>query len=219
MKYLYVPYSNQHWAMDLRKNKDNRLEWQQENRQDVLIIQTPFGETAMDHMDQICRGLEKRGRLGNAYTEVAVNIWVRKVTAQERAIEAGCALHDEACTYTVLAYTEDGDEGRIYAPQLKAAGRPCCDIPLEMKVFLTRDTVVESSGFLGLRKKEKETGFWIMEFPAEVAGKYVNGSLQYTLDDFSIPITREMVEQGTVYIRSGNRMPRLEANSKGIRLI
>ena len=104
MQYQYCPNDPQRYATNLRREQGTRnLLWDNARGQDVLLVQTPFEMDAVDLMEELCRRMEKVPIHPNRYTEIQPNIWLRFVTAADKAKMGGCPLHAEACSYTVFS--------------------------------------------------------------------------------------------------------------------
>ena len=55
MIYKYSPNNPARFATNLRLDKTTKnLMWDNANGQDVLIVQTPFGSSAIDYIEEIC---------------------------------------------------------------------------------------------------------------------------------------------------------------------
>lgn len=215
MRCEYCPNNPERFATNLRRDlKTKNLMWDNAQGQDVIMIQTPFGENAVSRIVEICEVLEKMTVLPSKYTEIINGIWVKFVTAVDKARNNGCALNGEASTYTVLSYVIEDNVLKIYEPKDSVMISSFCDIPLELHVNVEKITRME--GFF--KKKEVETGFYSMQFPTEFRNGYLDGSLLYKISDFEIPVTRGIVEQGIVYIKS-DISPVLISKNKGIKLV
>ena len=136
------------------------------------------------------------------------------VTASEKARNNGCSINGEASTYTVFGCVSEGDVTKIFEPKNQAMISSNFDVPLEMHISINKETKIE--GFF--KKREVDTGYYRLMLPSELSENYMDGSLSYIIDEFSIPITRKMLEQGNVYIKSPVR-PEIVSNNKGLRLV
>lgn len=186
------------FATGLRIGASNRLIWDSAKGQDVLIVQTPFGQEAEEILSDICEALVDIELLSNHFIEILDNVWICYVSATDKAKNNGCALHGEGSTYTVFSCEQNDGLLRIYRSQIQSMVSPSCDIPLEMHVEIVRDLMTKGVLF----KKTVETGFYQMIFPTKLAEDYIDGSLSYRIGEFMVPVTKEMIRQGTVYIQS-----------------
>ena len=89
-----------------------------------------------------------------------------------------------------------------------------CDIPLDLHVEI--ETIIRTEGFF--RKREIETGFFRISFPPSFSNGYIDGDLSYQINNFEIPVTRQMLEQGTVYVYSEVR-PVMISHNKGLHIV
>lgn len=214
MRYEYVPNDPQRFATNLRRDSaGGNLTWDNARGQEVLIIQTPFGQSAMDKMPQICEALPSAPPHGR-YAEVLPGVWARFVSAVEKARNNGCPLNGEASTYAVFACDTQQDVCHIFQPQEQTMITPCCDVPLELRVDVAKSTRQEGV----LRKRVVETGFYRLTFPENCGKGYVDGDLRYQVGNLVIPVTRQMLEQGEVYVKTEVK-PRLFSVNKGLRLV
>ncbi len=214
MQYKYCPNDPVHYATNLRREQGTRnLKWDNARGQDVLLVQTPFECNAVEIIEELCVQMAKVTIAPEKYTEVQPNIWVRFVTAADKAKMSGCPINAEACTYTVFSYSVQDDICLIYAPQNQAMITASCNIPMEVHVGIEEQTRVE-----GLFKKRLvSTGYYMITFPKGFDVGYKDGDLTYRIQDFTIPITQKMLEQGIVYIKT-ERKPEVISKNKGLKL-
>ena len=213
MIYQYLPNDPARFATALRLQSAARmLLWDNAKGQSSLLVQTPFGQSAQEQMEALCPLLEERfPTLPEQFTEVRPGVWLRLVTAADKARNGGCPLHAEASTYTVFACDVLADSCRIYAPQSNAMISPSCDVPLEIRLAVTELTAEEGSFF---RRRTVFTGFYRVDFPAGIAASCADGDLLCRLGELSIPVTRQMLEQGTVYYET-DTTPVFEVRGNG----
>jgi hypothetical protein len=165
-------------------------------------------------LPQICEAMSQKVINGQRYTEVMPGVWARYVSATDKARLGGCPLNAEASTYSVFACQVDEDVCGVYAPQEKGMIRFSCDIPLEVHVDVIQQ--IRREGFF--KKKEVPTGYYTISFPEGFVHSLQDGDLAYKVDQFKVPVTKKMVEQGTVYVKSEIR-PEMVSCNKGIKLI
>ena len=198
MIYKYSPNNPARFATNLRLDKTTKnLMWDNANGQDVLIVQTPFGSSAIDYIEEICHLLPNATLL-----------------PEDKARNRGCCLNGEASTYTVFSCFTDKDVCEIYQPQNQAMISAFCDIPLDLHVEI--ETIMRTEGFF--RKREIETGFFRISFPPSFSNGYIDGDLSYQINNFEIPVTRQMLEQGTIYVYSEVR-PVMISHNKGLHIV
>lgn len=215
MQYQYCPNNPEQYATNLRREQGTRnLKWDNARGQDVLIVQTTFGSSAETIIEELCVLMESAALSNEKYTELKPCVWVRFVSAADKARMGGCPINNEASTYTVFACSVEGNICKIYAPQNQAMISPHCNVPMDIHVEVMPHTLTK-----GLFKKtEVHTGYYRMVFPREVAGGYNSGDLYYHVDGMKVPVTRQMIEQETVYIKTSQR-PELVSRNKGLVLI
>lgn len=215
MRYECCPNDPKRFATALRRDAHTRnLFWDSSQGQDVILVQTPFGTDGSSMLEQICEALNKNQKPLNEFVEILNGVWVRYVSAAEKARNKGCRLNGEACTYTVFCAQQEGEVCRLYQPKNQAMITQSCSIPQEIRVTIQKLT--RSEGFF--RHREVDTGFYEMTFPSGLAAGYMDGSLCYRIKDFEIPVTKAMLETGTVYIKSAAR-PELVPKNKGLKII
>ncbi len=216
MEYEYVPYDQSHFATNMRYDvRSNNVIWDAPSGQDALIVQTPFGKSAEAQMEDICKRLANMPVLPMQYTELSGcgGIRVRAVSAADKARNRGCPLNGGASTYTVFSYAISGNVCSIYQPLNQGAISAHCDIPLYIQVEIKKD--IRTEGLF--QKKTVETGFFILSFPPDISNGYTDGDLQYCVGDLAIPVTRQMLEQGKIYVKSA-RKPVIISQNSGLRL-
>ena len=214
MKYQYCPNDPQRYATNLRREQGTKnLRWDNARGQDVLLVQTPFEMNAADLMEELCSQMEKTALHPNQYTEILPGIWVRFVTAADKARMGGCPLNAEACTYTVFSCCAENGVCSIFAPQNQAMISAYCNIPMELHVSVEAQTRIEGL----FKKRAVPTGYFTILFPRGFHAGYVDGDLIYRIKDFTVPITRKMVEQGVVYIKTEVK-PEIVSKNKGLML-
>ena len=217
MRYEYLPNDPQHFATNLRQDfQSKNLIWDNARGKDVLIVQTTFGVSAVEKMEELCSVLENTLVNKEKFTEIATGVWLRIVTASEKAKQNGCPLNGEASTYTVFGVMEDSDNNicKIFAPQNQAMITACCDVPLDIHVEISQQTREE--GFL-FAKKTVTTGFYSISFIDQIGAGYVDGDLCCEINKFQVPLTRKMLENRVVYVKSTVK-PQIVSLNKGMQL-
>lgn len=214
MKFECRPNDPERFATNLRReNTTGNLIWDSAQGQDALIVQTPFGVSPTERIEEICEAMSRCELYDNAYTEVMNNICVRYVSATEKARSRGCVLNGEASTYTVFACSRDAGVCYVHKAQDQSVISVKCDIPLRIRVEIQKQTI--RKGFIC--KRIIETGFYVLRFPDCLAGSLTDGDLAYGIGDFEIPVTRAMAKAGTVYVKSETK-PKLIPKNKGFML-
>lgn len=215
MKCIILENDPDRFATNLRRdNLTHNLIWDNAKGQAVLIVQTPFGQSAVSMLDEICKSLEAIDELSDKYFEVLNGVWVRYVTAADKARNNGCPVNGEASTYTVFSCCKIQSELSVYKPQDQKMISSFFDIPLKIHVDISKDVVYQ--GFF--KKRAVETGFYCVRFPADLSNGYIDGSLSYIIDDFEVPVTKEMISQGTIFVKSKSR-PEMKAKIKGLQIV
>ena len=46
----------------------------------------------------------------------------------------------------------------------------------------------------------------------------MDGSLSYMIDDFEVPVTKEMISQGMIFVKSTSR-PEMKPKNKGLQIV
>lgn len=214
MFYQYCPNDPQRYATNLRREQGTRnLKWDNARGQDVLLVQTPFECSAVNMIEELCQAMENTAIYPDKYTEIKPGVWVRFVTAADKARMGGCPINTEASTYTVFSCCTEGDTCSIFAPQNQAMISAYCNIPMEIHVDVWEQTKKE--GFL--KKKVVSTGYYVFSFPTGFAEGYQDGELVYKVNNMMIPITRQMLEVGVVYVKT-DYMPEIISRNKGLKL-
>lgn len=214
MDYKYLPYNPKRYATNLRR-KDNRLMWDSAGGQEVLIVQTPFKKKATDYIESICKRLSGISLLPDKYIEVLPGVWIKFVTAAEKARNNGCLLNGEASTYTVFSCHRENNVCEIYTPQDNPMISPFCDIPLDISISITKAIKVERKF---LKRHEVDTGFWKISFPKAFANSYMDNDLSYRVDNFEIPVNKKMIDHGDIYIYSTS-IPEVISYNHGLHII
>lgn len=216
MEYQYVPYDQNRYATNMRYDtRSNNVIWDAPSGHDALIVQTPYGKSAEAQMEGICKSLAHMTGFPIQYMEVpgCSGTWIRAVSAAERARDRGCPLNGGASTYTVFSYVIRDGVCSIFQPLNQGAISAHCDIPLYIQVDITKD--ISTTGLF--KKRTVDTGFFILSFPPDIGNSYTDGDLQYRVGDLVIPVTRQMLEQGRIYIKSELR-PDIISQNSGLRL-
>ena len=103
MRYRYCPNSADWYATNLRQDRGTgNLTWDNNRGQDVLIVQTPFEYNAENLMEELCQLMEEAVLQTDSYTEVKTGVWVRFVTAADKArdLQAPTALAPATSRHT-----------------------------------------------------------------------------------------------------------------------
>lgn len=86
-------------------------------------------------MEELCRLMEQSVLQPDRYTEVKPGVWVRFVTAADKARMNGCPINTEASTYSIFSCFTQGDVCSIYAQQENQAMISAyCSIPMQIHV-------------------------------------------------------------------------------------
>lgn len=216
MQYIYSPYDPNRWATNLRYDKlTNMLMWDNAPGQDVFIVQTSFGLNAVDRMDRVCESLSHMPGFPYQYTEAPNSgSWVIAVSAKDKLRNKGCPLNGGASTYTVFSFLLENDVCRIFAPEERAKPFVQADIPQDIHIGIAQEFRKKGRGPFG---KPAPTGFYSITFPRELSNRYIDGDLQYRVGNFMIPVTVQMLEMGTVYIKSELK-PVVISRNPGLRI-
>lgn len=214
MQYKYCPNNPERFATNLRREQGTaNLKWDNARGQDVLIVQTPFEKNAISLMEKLCADLGRTTIHPDKYTEVQPGVWVRFVTAADKARMGGCPINTEASTYTVFSCSTEGDICSIYAPQDQAMITAFCNIPMELHIAVMEQTKTEGL----FRKRTVPTGYYVLSFPKSFAGGYNDGDLVYKVSNLMIPITKAMFKQGDVFVKTEHK-PEIISKNKGLKL-
>ena len=215
MQYEYHNFNPERYATALRyDSKVKRLVWDCAGGQDVLIIQTPYGVNPVDEIQKICEKLTTIQLDRSEFRMIYEGVWGRIVTAADRVLQQGCPLNGEASTYTVFSYEIEDDHFKIFAPQNQAMITSSCDIPIEIQITVKCTTRQE--GFI--HKRQVPTGFYSIVFPTHISRNYMDGDIYYMVQNMQIPITKKMLENQTIYIKT-NEKPVVKSRNRGLRLI
>lgn len=215
MRYQYCSNDPERYATNLRKDQGTcNLKWDNARGQDVLIVQTPFECSAEHLIEELCVIMEQIVIPPNRYIEVKPGVWVRFVTAADKARMGGCPINNEASTYSIFSCYMQSDVCSIYAPQNQAMISAYCNIPMSIHVDVSEQTRTEGL----FKKKVVPTGYYALTFPSGFSNGYHNGDLAYKVGNFKIPVTKKMLEQGTVYIKTGSK-PEIISMNKGLVLV
>lgn len=219
MKYICCPTDNDHFATALRRDKHTgKLLWDSTNRQDVLMVQSPYGEDVTERLEEICGQLCELEQVPTQFVPLLGDIHVRYIPFAFKAANGGCALNGEASTYTVFACTmeRESDVCRVYQAPPKAMNSPVCDVPLDFHVIRKQHMVTK--GFLKIWQRQEFSGFYELHLPAQIEANYTDGSLCYCAEGLRIPITKKMLQQGLVYVKTPEA-PGFEANNRGVNVV
>lgn len=207
-------YDQDRFATNLRRDgHTNNLIWDSAPGQEVLIVQVPFGEETTLKTEDLCETLNAAGyTLNREFEEMPGGLAVCYVSAADKARNNGCRLNAEACSYLVYSVSTDGNVCRIYAsPDNQSMIKSYVRIPLEIPVYIQEEIILQGR----LRKKEVRTGFYMLSFPPELAAAYTDSGIVYRIEDFEVPVTKEMIQAGTVYVLSPEE-PKIETVNPGM---
>lgn len=223
MKYICCPYDEKYYATSLRKNTNtNGLNWDCAKGEDSIIIQTGFGVVSNSLLPQICEYLNKNNRNlveCNDYMEIMsdaqdTECWALYVSSGEKGHNGGCKLNGVACTYTVFGCHIEGNECRIFLPaEGNTYQKNYFNVPIEIQI----STVKQRRRKRCIIKRYVDTGFYSISFFGEDLDYYLDGSLSYKTEDFLVPITRDMVLNGTIFVQTGDR-PEIICQNNGIKI-
>ena len=220
MRYRYLDYDPKHYSFNLHLNQDRKLEWSSANRQDALIVQTPFGEDAVKRMRDFCDETRDRPFPNQSeYFSVGNGMSFRYVKAVERAQNRGCSLNGQACTYTVfscrLRTAENGkDFCDVYAPLVQPMNPVSCHVPRKIAVTVTQ--IPQNEGlFRNPFARAKTT---LLLYRIKFADKDIppkDGDLVYQVASFTYPILSEMYQAGSFYVRAPEK-PEVKSRNPGL---
>ena len=221
MRYVYVECDPNRYATNLQYDQSKgNLTWEAKGA-DTLVIQTPFKMKATDCIIKVIESLnESKNDIRNStFMEVLPNVWVLYVSMAEKARNKGCVLNGEASTYTVFACTTRDDVCTIHAPQEQAMITPWCDVPMQLQINIER---MRNPGFLrSLVKGNNANAPYVVQFPKDCAQGYIDGDICYIVeeaDNIEIPITKTMLEEGQIFIRTRSE-PKFKSLNPGINLV
>lgn len=218
MEYEYCASDPKHFAQALRYNVERRtLLWDNAPGHDSIIVQTPFAQSAEERMEALCRALPHTRLNTGVFIEVMPGIFLRYVTAKEKARDNGCPLNAESCSYTVFACLTQGDKCTIFAPLHQTMSPAVYDAPKEIHIDVSPEIKAVRRGlFRG--KEEMFTGYYRITLPQNYDKSCVSGNLHYRVGKYMLPITSMMFDAGTVYIKSSEK-PEIISTTQGLKLI
>lgn len=227
MRYTYAPADPVWYATDLRLDTERGvLRWTGGRGQDALLVRTPYGTDPEERMEELCAALSRTELREGRFTELSpvgtdgsggygargpFPAAARLVSPLEKARNGGCPPEAGACTYTVFACQTEGDARRLYGHQRGEISSPRCGVPLRVQA-----SVEEAAARRGLFALGNRDGiYWRLSFHCPPGCG--DGDLEYAADGFAVPVTRRMLDAGTVYVRSKAR-PRIVSRRPGIEL-
>lgn len=214
MEYQFYPSDSGKYATNLRvNNASKQLTWDVSRGVDTLVVQTPYGQAPV--LADLCGGLGRRQPETGRYMQLAENIWARYVPAEEKVANCGCGINREASRYTVLACEMENNVCKIYEPYERGMNKAHRDIQLKIHIDIQKH-----AGRAGTSGRRGKSGadFYRMTFPDKLKQTYMEGDLCYKAGNLEIPVTLQMIEQGTVYIKTRMKPVMIPLNS-GIMLI
>ena len=120
--------------------------------------------------------------------------------------------------YTFFIYKVIEGAVEVYKP-LPGMGSYFQDISMTITVKIQEEYKKEKTGILGTREELVPTGFYSVSFLGECnSSQYEDGELYYEVGSIKIPITRKMIEQKRIFIRTEEK-PRLIADNEGIKVV
>lgn len=217
MQVEYCPYESEHFAIGLHlADLGKKLEWASAPGQDVLMVRTPFGQLPDDRMEELCEALAAALLIPNQFAEVCPEIFVRLMTAADKAREGGCWVTVRPATYSVYSCQCVGTAvQKIYTPQMNAMNKHYCHVRLETSVAVEQMMQQKRRPF---KAEWLPTPYYILHLPQNIADSYHDGDMVYAVGALEIPITRAMLAQGTVYVMSGGVKPVVKSNNPGLAL-
>lgn len=220
MKVEYCPYDSGRFAIGLHSvDGGSRLEWASAAGQDVIMVRMPFGQLPDERMAELCESLAAVELIRNQYVTVCPDISVRLITAADRAREGGCLVAVRPASYAVYScQCSGGTVQKIFAPQMNAMNRHYCHVAMETTVVV--EQLMEENKLRTLIRKPSltPTPYYMLHLPKDIVDSYHDGDMLYTVDGLEIPITREMLKQGIVYVMTYDRRPQVKSNNPGLTL-
>lgn len=218
MKYEYCASDPKHFAQALRYNAERRkLLWDNSPGHDSIIVQTPFGQSAEDCMCELCEQLGHIQLESGVFVQVMTDVFLRYVTAKEKARDSGCPLNAESCTYTVFACLTQGDKCTIFAPLHQTMSPAVYDAPKEIHIDVAPEMKSVRRGLFG-GKEDVFTGYFRITLPKSYDKSCVYGNLYYRVGKYTLPITPMMFDEGTVYVKSSEK-PEIVSTAQGLKLV
>ena len=223
MRYHYLNYDPKRYSYRLHQNQNGKLEWSSAKRQDALIVQTPFGQSAVEFMREFCDDKTNRPFSDQQqYFPVGKGVSFRFVSAVERAKNQSCSLNGKGYTYTVFSCrVRKDDDGQdvcdVYAPLIQAVNPVSCNVPRQISVTVARMARKEGffrNPFAPVRERYQlyRVAFQARDIPPK------DGDLMYQVGPFQYPILGEMYRAGSFYIRA-SEMPEVRSRNPGLTVI
>ena len=91
------------------------------------------------------------------------------------------------------------------------------DITAEMTITIRKETIEVRKGLFGRKTEIQDSGFYSVEFPSTGVVGYNDGDLVYYVNKLQIPITRQMLDNKIIYLKT-NTKPDIRAENKGLNL-
>ena len=217
MQVEYCPYDPERFAIGLHLEQGRKLEWASAPGQDVLMVRTPFGQLPDDRMEELCEALAVATLIPNQFLEVCPDLFVRLMSAADKAREGGCYVTERPATYAVYACQRTGSSvEKLFTPQMNAMNKHYCHVMLETSVGV--EQMMQRKKKVFGREEWLPTPYFMLHLPQNIADSYHDGDMVYVVGTLEIPITRAMLAQGTVYVMTGGVKPVVKSNNPGLAL-
>ena len=221
MRYNYLKYDPKRYSYRLHQNQSGKLEWASAKRQDALIVQTPFGQSAVEFMQKFCDDDSKRPFSDQQeYFSVGNGVSFRFVSAVERSKNGCCPMNGKGYTYTVfschLRKEKEQDVCDVYAPLIQAVNPVSCNVPRQISVTVA--PIARKGGFFRNpfapvdRYQLYRVAFHARDIPPK------DGDLIYRIGGFTYPVLSEMYQHGSFYVRASEQ-PEVASRNPGLTVI
>lgn len=195
--YRLLDYNKDKFTTDVYKDSSKGITWKNAPGIDFLIIQ--FSMDRMIDLEELCGFMnQKIIDCRKEYLEIEENVWVRYMTAIEKA-QMRERINKRGYRYMVLSAETSGDNVLIYKPNPDSQASSMCDVPLQM------DITIRNMLKKRLFSREREE-YQVITFESDLDDNYVDGDIYYIVDIgdeevMEFPITREMIEYKRIYIK------------------
>lgn len=218
--YTYVDFNPACWANNIRTNTAGgkyTLKWDAAPACGFLLFKCDPGKDIEDRMDDLCKILTDMNFIGsNDYTEIDKGIFVKTLPVGRKEV-----IVSDSGRYYVFACKEENGVYKVYAPPTGGMGEYYTDVIVKLEMHITvgeyKEEIVE--GLFRRRTVFKPSGYYYVRFSDDLdVTRYIDGDVYYVAHGVRIPITRAMIEQNEIYIKTDIR-PELETDKDFLEVI
>lgn len=222
--FVFKENNHEYYAGNIIKQYESGryiLRWESAPGCGVLIFNTTSGEDLNMKIKEICDLLNEKAfstAQTDDFKEIGNGLFVKALSVTGNQLNPSVEVRRRG-RYYVYPYKNDNGTSNLYGFAPGGIGNNYTDINEKIDITIQEVRKEVTEGFLKKKTFSKCTGYYSVTFPSNYyVGNYKSGELYYEAKGVKIPLTANMIIQGTIYIKSDSE-PEIKSDNSTVEVI